>query len=122
MSFLPNAAEEQNTMDDIEEVLVERVLLSEENRVGIGTFSPSDPKSQDIADLTGSIDFSTITEFGSESDPRAYRFDGELNKANRGIDGISGNAQMRREISVESALLDAGRKFQGGQVCANFGG
>ncbi|GFZ81633.1 protein PrkA [Paenibacillus marchantiophytorum] len=69
----------------IEDVLVERVFISEEGRVGIGTFSPSDPKSQDIADLTGSIDFSTITEFGSESDPRAYRFDGELNKANRGI-------------------------------------
>ncbi|TMV43448.1 PrkA family serine protein kinase [Paenibacillus mesophilus] len=69
----------------IEDVLIERVLLSEEERVGIGTFSPSDPKSQDIADLTGSIDFSTITEYGSESDPRAYRFDGELNKANRGL-------------------------------------
>ncbi|WP_044477671.1 PrkA family serine protein kinase [Paenibacillus antibioticophila] len=71
--------------NDIEQVAVERVLLSEDNRVGIGTFSPSDPKSQDIADLTGSIDFSTITEYGSESDPRAYRFDGELNKANRGL-------------------------------------
>lgn len=70
---------------DIEQVKVVRVILSEEERVGIGTFSPSDPKSQDIADLTGSIDFSTITEFGSESDPRAYRFDGELNKANRGV-------------------------------------
>lgn len=70
---------------DIEKVNVHRVLISEEGRIGIGTFSPSDPKSQDIADLTGSIDFSTITEFGSESDPRAYRFDGELNKANRGL-------------------------------------
>ncbi|WP_413376920.1 PrkA family serine protein kinase [Paenibacillus taichungensis] len=70
---------------DISKVRVERVTISEDNRVGIGTFSPSDPKSQDIADLTGSIDFSTITEFGSESDPRAYRFDGELNKANRGL-------------------------------------
>jgi len=69
----------------IEDVPVERVFLSEERRIGIGTFSPSDPKSQDIADLTGSIDFSTITEYGSESDPRAYRFDGELNKANRGL-------------------------------------
>ncbi|ADG07161.1 PrkA family serine protein kinase [Kyrpidia tusciae] len=69
----------------VEEVPVERVLLSEDDRVGIGTFSPSDPKSQDIADLTGSIDFSTISEYGSESDPRAYRFDGELNKANRGL-------------------------------------
>jgi len=70
---------------DISQVRVERVIISEDSRVGIGTFSPSDPKSQDIADLTGSIDFSTITEFGSESDPRAYRFDGELNKANRGL-------------------------------------
>lgn len=69
----------------IEDVMVERIFFSENKRVGIGTFSPSDPKSQDIADLTGSIDFSTIAEFGSESDPRAYRFDGELNKANRGM-------------------------------------
>lgn len=69
----------------IENVRVERIFLSEENRVGIGTFTPSDPKSQDIADLTGSVDFSTIAEYGSESDPRAYRFDGELNIANRGI-------------------------------------
>jgi len=70
---------------NIEDVLVERIILSEDHRVGIGTFTPSDPKSQDIADLTGSIDFSTIGEYGSESDPRAYRFDGELNIANRGI-------------------------------------
>lgn len=69
----------------IENVPVERVFLSEDNRVGIGTFTPSDPKSQDIADLTGSIDFSTIAEYGSESDPRAYRFDGELNISNRGL-------------------------------------
>lgn len=69
----------------IEDVMIERIFLSEDRRIGIGTFSPSDPKSQDIADLTGSIDFSTIAEFGSESDPRAYRFDGELNKANRGM-------------------------------------
>ena len=76
---------EQEYGSRIEDVMVERIFLSEDKRVGIGTFSPSDPKSQDIADLTGSIDFSTIAEFGSESDPRAYRFDGELNKANRGM-------------------------------------
>ncbi|MDO7787089.1 PrkA family serine protein kinase [Desulforamulus aquiferis] len=69
----------------IENFPVERVFLSEDNRIGIGTFTPSDPKSQDIADLTGSIDFSTIAEYGSESDPRAYRFDGELNISNRGL-------------------------------------
>ncbi|MBT9281746.1 MAG: PrkA family serine protein kinase [Hydrogenibacillus schlegelii] len=70
---------------DIRRFRVERVLFSEAKRVGIGTFSPSDPKSQDIAELTGSIDLATITEYGVESDPRAYRFDGELNVANRGL-------------------------------------
>jgi len=68
-----------------EEVIVHRVAFSEKERVGIGTFSPSDPKSQDITELTGSIDLSTIGEVGVESDPRAYRFDGELNIANRGL-------------------------------------
>ena len=69
----------------IEKVPVKRILLSEKHRVGVGTFTPSDPKSQDIAELVGGIDLSTIGEVGSESDPRAYRFDGELNIANRGM-------------------------------------
>ncbi|MET0645813.1 MAG: protein prkA [Pyrinomonadaceae bacterium] len=68
-----------------EDVRVHRIIFSEKNRVGIGTFAPSDPKSQDITELTGSIDLSTIGEVGVESDPRAYRFDGELNIANRGV-------------------------------------
>jgi len=76
---------EDRYMNDVSKMQVERIVLSEEKRIGIGTFSPSDPKSQDIAELTGSIDFSTITEYGSESDPRAYKFDGELNISNRGI-------------------------------------
>ncbi|MEJ7713317.1 MAG: hypothetical protein WKF84_26590 [Pyrinomonadaceae bacterium] len=68
-----------------EDVQVERIIFSEKDRIGIGTFAPSDPKSQDITELTGSIDLSTIGEIGVESDPRAYRFDGELNIANRGV-------------------------------------
>jgi serine protein kinase len=68
-----------------EDVIVERIAFSEKHRAGIGTFTPSDPKSQDISELTGSIDLSTIGEYGTESDPRAYRFDGELNIANRGL-------------------------------------
>lgn len=68
-----------------ESVPVRRMVFSEKHRSGIGTFTPSDPKSQDISELVGGIDLSTIGEVGVESDPRAYRFDGELNIANRGL-------------------------------------
>jgi serine protein kinase len=71
--------------DDIYRVPVKRLFFSEKERMGIGTFVPSDPKSQDISELVGSIDLSTVGDYGSESDPRAYRFDGELNVANRGL-------------------------------------
>jgi serine protein kinase len=70
---------------DIYRVPVKRLFFSEKERMGIGTFVPSDPKSQDISELVGSIDLSTVGDYGSESDPRAYRFDGELNVANRGL-------------------------------------
>ncbi len=66
-------------------VPVERVLFSERDRVGVGTFSPSDEKSQDISELVGSVDLATVGQYGAESDPRAYRFDGELDIANRGL-------------------------------------
>jgi serine protein kinase len=69
----------------IEEVPISRIAFSEKYRCCIGTFTPSDPKSQDISELVGGIDLSTIGDVGVESDPRAYRFDGELNVANRGI-------------------------------------
>ena len=84
---------------DPTEMRVERIFFSETKRVGIGTFSPSDPKSQDIADLTGSVDFSAIAEYGSESDPRAFRFDGELNKANRGI------LEMQEMLKIDTKFL-----------------
>lgn len=64
---------------------VKRYFISEKERKSIGTFVPSDKKSQDISELIGSMDLSTIGQYGSESDPRAYKFDGELNIANRGI-------------------------------------
>lgn len=71
--------------DKIDDVPVVRVQFSERDRIGIGTFKPSDPKSQDVSELTGSVNLSLLTQIGVESDPRVYNFDGELNKANRGM-------------------------------------
>ena len=70
---------------NVNKVPVHRIFLSEKTRIGIGTFKPADPKSQDVAELTGSVNIQALTEYGQESDPRAYNFDGELNIANRGV-------------------------------------
>src|SRR5262245_22662368 len=64
---------------------VRRLLLSEKDRVGIGTFQPKDEKNQDATELTGDINYRKIAEYGSDSDPRAFNFDGEFNVANRGV-------------------------------------
>ncbi|CAN0583627.1 unnamed protein product, partial [Laminaria digitata] len=66
-------------------VTVKRLLLSEKDRVGIGTFQPKDEKNQDSTELSGDINYRKIAEFGSDSDPRAFNFDGEFHIANRGI-------------------------------------
>lgn len=66
-------------------VKVRRIVLSEKDRVGIGTFQPKDEKNQDSTELTGDINYRKIAVFGSDSDPRAFNFDGELNIANRGV-------------------------------------
>jgi serine protein kinase len=66
-------------------VKVRRITLSEKDRRGIGTFQPKDEKNQDSTELTGDINYRKIAMFGSDSDPRAFNFDGELNIANRGI-------------------------------------
>ncbi len=67
------------------EIRVYRLILSEKDRIGIGTFQPKDEKNQDSTELTGDINYRKIAEYGSDSDPRAFNFDGELNIANRGI-------------------------------------
>jgi serine protein kinase len=69
----------------MDHVRVRRIVLSEKDRVGIGTFQPKDEKNQDSTELTGDINYRKIAMYGSDSDPRAFNFDGELNIANRGI-------------------------------------
>ncbi|MBX2987895.1 MAG: serine protein kinase [Bdellovibrionaceae bacterium] len=72
-------------MKTLSHVRVKRLFLSEADRVGIGTFQPKDEKNQDSTELTGDINYRKIAEYGSDSDPRAFNFDGEFNVANRGM-------------------------------------
>lgn len=69
----------------MDHIVVRRMFFSEQDRIGIGTFQPKDEKNQDSTELTGDINYRKIAEYGSESDPRAFNFDGEFNVANRGL-------------------------------------
>ncbi len=69
----------------LDEIKVYRLILSEQDRIGVGTFQPKDEKNQDSTELTGDINYRKIAEYGTDSDPRAFNFDGELNIANRGL-------------------------------------
>jgi serine protein kinase len=66
-------------------IKIKRLVFSEQDRVGIGTFQPKDEKNQDSTELTGDINYRKIAEYGSDSDPRCFNFDGEFCVANRGI-------------------------------------
>lgn len=66
-------------------IVVIRRVHSEIDRCGIGTFQPKDEKNQDSTELTGDINFRHIGNYGSDSDPRAFNFDGEFEVANRGV-------------------------------------
>ena len=84
----------------LDHVVVRRVVLSEKNRVGIGTFQPKDEKSQDATELTGDINYRKLAEYGSESDPRAFDFDGEFLVSNRGL------IEFQEILKLQTEFLD----------------
>lgn len=89
---------------------VYRVILSEKDRVGIGTFQPRDEKNQDSTELTGDINYRKIAEYGSESDPRAFNFDGEFNVANRGM--IEFVEMLKLDVAFLYDLLGASQEHK----------
>lgn len=70
---------------DVLSVPVERVLLSESRRVGIGSFAPGDPKVVSLEDLVGGMDLVKVSEFGTEAHPLAFSFNGGLEAGSRGL-------------------------------------
>lgn len=71
---------------DVAKVPVQRVVYGTSEGVGIGTFVATDPGSEDIRRLVGTVDETLLPEQPDEMDAhRAFRLDGELCRANRGI-------------------------------------
>jgi serine protein kinase len=91
-------------------IQVRRLLLSGQDRIGIGTFQPKDEKNQDSTELTGDINYRKIAEYGSDSDPRAFNFDGEFNIANRGM--IEFIEVLKLDVAFLYELLGASQEHQ----------
>lgn len=94
----------------IQHIKVVQFTLSEKDRIGIGTFQPKDEKNQDSTELTGDINYRKIATFGSDSDPRAFNFDGEFNVANRGI--IEFIEVLKLEVAFLYDLLGASQEHK----------
>jgi serine protein kinase len=94
----------------LDQVRVRRILLSEKDRIGIGTFQPKDEKNQDSTELTGDINYRKIADYGSDSDPRAFNFDGEFNIANRGI--IEFIEMLKLDVAFLYDLLSASQEHK----------
>ncbi|MCO4760351.1 MAG: serine protein kinase [Myxococcales bacterium] len=93
-----------------ERIVVKRLVLSEKDRMGIGTFQPKDEKNQDSTELTGDVNYRLLAEYGSDSDPRAFNFDGEFNVANRGI--IEFVEMLKLDVAFLYDLLGASQEHR----------
>ncbi len=94
----------------IRHIRVRRLIFSEQDRVGIGTFQPKDEKNQDSTELTGDINYRKIAVYGSDSDPRAFNFDGEFNIANRGV--IEFIEMLKLDVAFLYDLLGASQEHR----------
>ncbi|WP_229418264.1 hypothetical protein [Massilia sp. Root351] len=82
---------------------VERLLLLEADRCGVGTYAPHDPATADMADLVGSVDLSKVAEVGDEGDPRAWSWSGAVYAASRGLLEMIEILKAKREFLQRTA-------------------
>jgi serine protein kinase len=91
-------------------IKVVRKSYSEADRCGIATFQPKDEKNQDATELTGDINFRNIGHFGTDSDARAFSFDGEFCVGNRGLVEFIEMLKLAQEFLYD--LLGASQERQ----------
>lgn len=100
--MIDNEYTDENGVVSWEEIPVEAFHFSEQRRMGIGTFAPSDPKSQDVTELIGRPNMAKMSRW-SETDPRAFEFSGELQVANRGI--VEMIELLKTDIKLQYVLI-----------------
>ena len=92
--------------NDVTRVPVQRFSFSVSQGIGIGTYVATDPGSEDLSRLVGTVDLSHLrARTDRQAARQAYRLDGELNAANRGVADLIEILKMdERFLSVLLAL------------------
>ena len=92
--------------NDVTRVPVQRFSFNVSQGIGIGTYVATDPGSEDLSRLVGTVDLSQLRASTDRQAARhAYRLDGELNAANRGLVDLIEILKMdERFLSVLLAL------------------
>lgn len=70
---------------NLENVPVEPLILSEAKGQGIGVFAAGEPNTQDASHLIGAVSLHGFQTHGSDSHPLAWNYDGALLRGNRGL-------------------------------------
>jgi serine protein kinase len=91
-------------------IRVVRKVHNEADRCGIATFQPKDEKNQDSTELTGDVNWGKLPHFGTDSDPRAFNFDGEFCVGNRGLVEFIEVLKLAKEFLYD--LLGASQEKQ----------
>jgi predicted Ser/Thr protein kinase len=104
---------------------------SESDRMGIATFQPKDEKNQDSTELTGDVNWGKLTHFGTDSDSRAFNFDGEFcfpagtlvrmgDGSEKNIEDVKiGDEVVTHLGNVRSVIDTMNRKYTGEMVTLN---
>jgi serine protein kinase len=80
-------------------VRVKRMIYDADRKIGIGSYTPRDPKSQEAGSIVGNVDYSLLPRYGSESHPLVHDYQGEL------CVGANGLVEFHEILKLDSQYL-----------------
>jgi serine protein kinase len=108
----------QDWLKVIQHVRVRRLLLSEKDRVGIGTFQPKDEKNQDSTELTGDINYRKIASSVPTRSARV-QLRRRVQRREPRHDRVHRSAEARRGVPLRPARRQPGALDQAEEVRAD---
>ena len=100
-------------------VRVKRLVLSEQDRIGIGTFQPKDEKNQDSTELTGDINYRKIATFGIGLRSARVQLRRRVQHRQPRHPRVRRDPEARRRVPLRPARRDAGAQDQAEEVRAD---